>query len=302
MSSENWVSKSSFTLFIYLCTVGEGVHTHSTAWLWTSEDNLNWFPPSTMLGPGLAFRSWGLVANTFTYWAISLALNCLIVLCILDTNLYQMEIANIFSQFHVVSSHRSFVAWVNPVGLFALFLKFTLHPNISAPSHCSAPSHRFPPPHFSFTSEKQEPSLGINTPSPAHRVTAGLGTSSPTEARQGSPVMGMKSTGRQQSQEQRLPQLLRDPHEDQAAHLLHMFGKPRSSLCWLFGWWFSLWVSPRVQVSWLCWSSCGISVLNFSIRFPKLHLMFRCGVSVCFHYLLGGTSQRTVMLGSSLQP
>jgi hypothetical protein len=25
----------------------------------------------------------------------------------------------------------------------------------------------------------------------------------------------------------------------------------------LFGWWFSLWESPRVQVSWHCWSSCG---------------------------------------------
>jgi hypothetical protein len=51
----------------------------------------------------------------------------------------------------------------------------------------------------------------------------------------------------------------------------------RSSPCSL-----SLWEPPRVQVSWLCWSSCGVPVLfmslsfspNSSPRLPELHLMF----------------------------
>jgi hypothetical protein len=54
-------------------------------------------------------------------------------------------------------------------------------------------------------------------PTLAHQVTAGLGTFSPTEARQGSPVKGTGSLGRQL-----LLQLLRDSHQEQAAYLLHM--------------------------------------------------------------------------------
>lgn len=49
---------------------------------------------------------------------------------------------------------------------------------------------------------------------------------SSTEARQGSPVIGMGSTGRQQIHKQPTPQLLREPYEDSTAHLLHMYGKP----------------------------------------------------------------------------
>lgn len=67
----------------------------------------------------------------------------------------------------------------------------------------------------------------------AHHVSGGLSSSSPTEVRQGSPVRVTGSTGRQQSQRRPSFQLLGDPHEDRAAHLLHMCGGPRSTLCML---------------------------------------------------------------------
>jgi hypothetical protein len=59
---------------------------------------------------------------------------------------------------------------------------------------------------------------------------------------------------------------------------------PRSSPCLLFGSSFSLWELPRVQVSWLCWSSCGVPVpsgslnpsLNSSTGLPEYCLMFGC--------------------------
>ena len=54
------------------------------------------------------------------------------------------------------------------------------------------------------------------------QLTASLGASFPTEARQGSPAKGAVPTGRQQSQEQNLFQLLGDQHEDQATHLLYL--------------------------------------------------------------------------------
>ena len=50
-----------------------------------------------------------------------------------------------------------------------------------------------------FYSEKGKALLGYQ-PIVAHQVTAELGTSSAMEARQGSPVRGIRSTGRQQSQ------------------------------------------------------------------------------------------------------
>ena len=31
-----------------------------------------------------------------------------------------------------------------------------------------------------------------------------------------------------------------DPHEDQTAHLLHVYERPSSSPCMFFGWWSSL--------------------------------------------------------------
>jgi len=52
-----------------------------------------------------------------------------------------------------------------------------------------------------------------------------------------------------------------------------------------FGWWISLWEPTRLQGSWVCWSSCEVSILsgtlnpslNSSTRLIELHLMFSCG-------------------------
>jgi hypothetical protein len=113
----------------------------------------------------------------------------------------------------------------------------------------------------------------------------------------GSPVRGTGATGSQQSQGKPLPQMLVDPFEDQPANLLHMCEEPRSSPCLLFGWWFSLWEAPRVQVSCLCWSSCGVPISceflspsrNSSTRLPELHLTFGCGSLHLFQSAPGGT-------------
>jgi hypothetical protein len=104
------------------------------------------------------------------------------------------------------------------------------------------------------------PSFRINPPWHLTQVTAGPSTSSPTEARQDCTVRQTGSTGRQQSQDKPPLQLLWDLHEDHAAHLLCMCVGPRSRPWMLFGWWFSLWEPPRVYVSWLCCSSCGVPV------------------------------------------
>lgn len=104
-----------------------------------------------------------------------------------------------------------------------------------------------------------------------HQISAGLGTSPPSEARQGNQVKGMRSTSRKQIQKHLILHLLWDSHEDQAVHLLHMCRglEARCSQCSLFGWWLSLWDSSVVQVSWLCWFSCGVSVLFGSLNlFP----------------------------------
>lgn len=58
------------------------------------------------------------------------------------------------------------------------------------------------------------------------------------------------------------PQLLGDPHEDQAAHMWHVYvcEEPRSSPHMLFCCWFSLWEFPNDPVCWLCWSFCRVPV------------------------------------------
>jgi hypothetical protein len=85
-----------------------------------------------------------------------------------------------------------------------------------------------------------------------------LGTWSPAEARQGSPVRGIGSTGRQWHQGQLPLQLLRDLCEDQAIHLLHMCAgsipwhifsccsKPENSISWIVGTWqIQIFMSPN---------------------------------------------------------
>jgi hypothetical protein len=89
---------------------------------------------------------------------------------------------------------------------------------LAAPSQ--NPSQELPS--ISFFSEKESPFPGYQ-PIPARQATATLGTSSPTEARQGSPVRGTGSTGRQQSGIAPAP-VVGDLHECQAAHLLHICG------------------------------------------------------------------------------
>ena len=71
------------------------------------------------------------------------------------------------------------------------------------------------------------PSYPLFFHSLASEITAGLGASSSTEARQHSAVRKIRSTGRQQIHRQPLLHLLGDPHEDQAAHLLHKHREPR---------------------------------------------------------------------------
>ena len=72
-------------------------------------------------------------------------------------------------------------------------------------------------------------------------------------------------------------------------------GRSRSIPWMLFGWWFNCWELPMVQVSWLCCSACEFplssrflnSSPNFSIRLPKLHLMFGCGLCIFFQSTAG---------------
>ena len=71
-------------------------------------------------------------------------------------------------------------------------------------------------------------------------VPGGLSSFSPTETRQGSSARRKGSKGRQQSQRQPTLQLLGDPHEDQASHLLHRCRGPTFSPCRIFGWWVRL--------------------------------------------------------------
>jgi len=121
-------------------------------------------------------------------------------------------------------------------------------------------------------------------PHPIHQVSAGLGTSFPTEAKQGRPFRERGSTGRQETQEHPLFQLLGNTQEDQAAHVLHTYRRPRYNQCSIFCSQFRVWEPPRVQVSWQGWSSCRVLVLfrslshspNYSVRLLWVHLMFSC--------------------------
>jgi hypothetical protein len=89
--------------------------------------------------------------------------------------------------------------------------------------------------------QKRSPPQPGYQPILAHQVTAELGASSPTEARQGSAVRRKESKGRQQSQSQPPLQLLGDPlYYTSATYVLEAWVQP----CMLFHWWFSLCEPP----------------------------------------------------------
>jgi hypothetical protein len=88
-------------------------------------------------------------------------------------------------------------------------------------------------------------------PTLLHQVFAGLGTSSPTEARHGSP-------------------------------LLHMCRRPLTSLCVLLGWWLSQWELPGVQIRWFCWSFCVVVIFLRAFH-PSPNSS--TGVKACIQYL-----------------
>jgi hypothetical protein len=52
--------------------------------------------------------------------------------------------------------------------------------------------------------------------------------------------------------------------------LLYMWQGPQTSYCMLPSWYFSVWEISGVQVSWVCWSSYGVSFfLSFFQPFPN---------------------------------
>jgi hypothetical protein len=63
-------------------------------------------------------------------------------------------------------------------------------------------------------------------PTLAYQVSVRLGTSCPTKARQGTPVRGRRSTGRQNNQGKGTLQL-ECPHEDQDSHQPHICREPK---------------------------------------------------------------------------
>ena len=67
--------------------------------------------------------------------------------------------------------------------------------------------------------------LGISPPTLVHQVSERLGTSSPTEARQGSPDLKNISHIEATAFKTAPIPVVQDPHEEQVAHLLHMFGE-----------------------------------------------------------------------------
>ena len=93
-------------------------------------------------------------------------------------------------------------------------LNCSLYTQIASPLFSQFSPHVFPLSPLS-SSEKYQSTL-------AYQVTPELGKSFPTE-RQGSLVRRIGLVGRQQRQAPSMFQLLEDSHDDQAAHLLHMF-------------------------------------------------------------------------------
>lgn len=111
-----------------------------------------------------------------------------------------------------------------------------------------------------------------------HQVSTDIGTSFPTEARQGSP-------------------------------LLHMSYRPWISPCMFFGWWLSPWQLLGVHVYWCCWFSYRVAIPinsfnpspNSSTRVPDLSSIVGYKYLHLSQSATGRASQSTAMLGSCLQ-
>ena len=117
------------------------------------------------------------------------------------TSLNKGKGANIFSP--VVLNYLLFVCFYHLfflIPLINLFILFTskYQPPLLPVLHTQGGSFQAPLP---FSSENGEPPSGYH-PTLTHQVDAGLGTLSPSEARQGYPVRGTGSTFRQQIQGQ----------------------------------------------------------------------------------------------------
>jgi hypothetical protein len=173
-----------------------------------------------------------------------------------------------------VYTHKSQKKVLNPPWNFSIYL-FILHPDHSTPRH--------PLTNPSLITPFEEATLGYH-PTLRHQVEAGLGTSSPTEAGpgiqlgEGDPVVGNRVRDRQP-----LLQLLGDPHEDQATHLLQMWRGPVPA-CSLVGGSVSVGLhgarlvdSVGLHVVSLPPSAPLNSIPNPSTRPPELPLMFGCG-------------------------
>ena len=108
-----------------------------------------------------------------------------------------------------------------------LFIYLVIHSCILHSDHSPSPSFppsptlKIPPTSTSSPSLWRKDLLGYHS-TQGHQVTAGLSSTSSTEALIGSPARIRESNNRQQSQRQHQLQLLGHPHEDQDLHLLQM--------------------------------------------------------------------------------
>lgn len=127
-----------------------------------------------------------------------------------------------------------------------LFVCFTVRPH--TPTSSCSPRGQLLPQFPSLLLWEEGCSHTGYFPTLAQQVTAGLGTSLPTNAHT------RKSSSKNRFHRQStvlgtgLNQLFRDMEENWAAHLLHVCEGPMFSLCTPFGWWFRTWDPPKVQV------------------------------------------------------
>jgi hypothetical protein len=151
---------------------------------------------------------------------------------------------------HTINYKCKHYQWLTDVSIY-LFICLFIH--FTSPS--LAPSSQTPLTQ-SFSIFSPPLLLWESGPSWTHQVSEGPGISSPTEARQGSPVRGTDFRQAMALGIAHAP-VVQDPQEDQAASAMYVLGA-QVQLCLLFGRWLSLWELLGVQVCWLCCSSCGV--------------------------------------------